>query len=90
MTFQGHVENGMIVLNEPLPLPDGTPVVVEAQGNAHRFWQSYSLDELAQQQGVLATQSPDDLMGGWPGDEIDDNFEQELRTWRERERETRE
>ena len=85
MTFQGHVEKGMIILNEPVPLPDGTPVSVEAKPEAAHFWQSGSLDELAQRQGVPAPRSADDLVGGWPADEIDDNFEQELLTWRERE-----
>jgi hypothetical protein len=88
MTFQGHVENGMIVLKEPIPLPDGTPVVVEAKADAAHFWRSHSLDELAQQQSVPTPRSSDDLLGGWPADEIDDNFEQELLTWRERELET--
>ncbi len=82
MTFQGHVENGVIILNEPVPLPNGTPVVVEAKADAGQFWQCYSLDELAQQQGVTPTRSLDGLLGGWPGDELDDNFEQELLTWR--------
>lgn len=29
MSFPGHVEKGMVVLDAPLPLPDGTPVLVE-------------------------------------------------------------
>jgi hypothetical protein len=85
VTFQGYVEKGMIILNEPVPLPDGTPVLVEAKPEAVHFWQSCSLDELAQRQGVPAQRSHDDFLGGWPADEIDDNFEQELLTWRERE-----
>jgi hypothetical protein len=30
MSFQGHVENGVVVFDEPISLPDGTPVRVEA------------------------------------------------------------
>jgi hypothetical protein len=85
MSFQGHVEKGMVILNQPLPLPDGTPVLVEPMTKTSDFWQSYSLDELAERQGVAAPRSPDDLFGGWPTDELNDNFEQALLTWRERE-----
>ena len=53
MSYQGHVEKGMVVLDQPLPLPDGTPVLVEPIPIASGvFWQSFSLDELAQRQGV--------------------------------------
>ena len=29
MTFQGHIENGVVVFDEPVPLPEGTAVHVE-------------------------------------------------------------
>jgi hypothetical protein len=29
MSFQGHIENGVVVFDEPLTVPDGTPVRVE-------------------------------------------------------------
>jgi hypothetical protein len=90
MSYQGHVEKGMVVLDQPMPFPDGTPVLVEpisiAPGN---FWQSFSLDELAHQQGVSMRRSLDDLVGGWPADELNDEFEETLRQWRERELEQR-
>jgi hypothetical protein len=90
MSFQGHIEKGMVVFDEPLPLPDGTPVLVEPiTTSAGAFWQSYSLDELARQQGVSAPATVEDLLGGWPTDERDDDFEQAFRTWRERELEKR-
>lgn len=79
MSFQGHVEKGRVVLAQPLPLPDGTPVRVEpVAATPADFWQSCSLDELAERQGVSAPASPDDLLGGWPTDELDDEFEEAL------------
>jgi hypothetical protein len=27
--FDGHIENGVVVFDQPVPLPDGTPVRVE-------------------------------------------------------------
>jgi len=89
MTFRGHVEKGMVIFEQPLPLPDGTPVLVEPMAKAADFWQSYSLDELAQRQGVAAPQSPDELVGGWPTDELNDNFEEALHDWRKHELEHR-
>jgi len=85
VVFQGHVENGMVVLQQPLPLPDGTPVLVEPAIKAADFWQSNSLDELAKQQAIAAPCSVDDLLGGWPADEVNDNFEEAVLAWRERE-----
>ena len=29
MSFQGHIENGLVVLDEPLSLPNGTAVRIE-------------------------------------------------------------
>ncbi len=29
MSFEGHIENGAVVLDQPLSLPNGTPVRVE-------------------------------------------------------------
>jgi len=90
MNFEGHVENGMVVLDQPLPLPDGTPVRVEPiTPTAGDFWESRSLDELALRQGISAPGSPDDLRGGWPADELNDDFEQAFLRWREGELELR-
>jgi len=83
MSFQGHVENGMVVLDQPLPFPDGTPVRVEAIAlTSGSFWETLSLDELAKQQGIAILRSVDELLGGWPVDELDDDFEQALEQWR--------
>jgi hypothetical protein len=90
MSFQGHIEKGMVVLDHPLPLPDGTPVRVDAVApEPMDFWQSLSLDELAKRQGVPAPASVEDLLGGWPVDELHDDFEKTFLGWRERELEQR-
>ncbi len=83
MTFQGHVEKGMVVLDELLPLPDGTPVVVEPiPRTSGEFWGSRSLDDLAKQQRVSAPRAVEDLLGGWPADERNDDFEEAFLSWR--------
>jgi|HubBroStandDraft_6_1064221.scaffolds.fasta_scaffold232721_3 hypothetical protein len=88
MSFPGHVENGMVVLDQPLPLPDGTPVRVEPVAfPSASFWQCLSLDDLAKQQAVGTAQSMDELLGGWPADEVDDHFEENLQQWRRSESE---
>lgn len=84
MVFEGHIENGMVVLGAPLPLPDGTPVRVEPIA-AVGFWQSLSLRELARQQCVPAPKTVDELLGGWPAEDRDDDFEEAFLRWRERE-----
>jgi hypothetical protein len=89
MVFEGHIENGMVVLGAPLPLPDGTPVRVEPI-TAAGFWQSLSLDELGQQQGVSAPGSFEELVGGWPAEDRDDDFETAVVRWREKELDKRE
>jgi hypothetical protein len=88
MSFQGHIEKGMVVVDRPLPLPDGTPVRVEPIEPAN-FWQSVSIDELADRQGVKAPKSVDELLGGWPADELNDDFDAASLHWRERELENR-
>jgi hypothetical protein len=87
---QGRVEKGMVVLDQPLPLPDGTPVQVKPIAAPHAsFWESYSLDDLARQQGISAAGTIEDLLRGWPADDQDDDFEEAFRRWRESELEHR-
>jgi len=86
MNFQGHVERGVVIFDEPVSLPDGTEVrvepVVPMPGN---FWQSLSLDELARRQGVGFPKQDEELLGGWPTEELNDGFEEALLRGREAE-----
>lgn len=85
MVFEGRIEKGMVVVDIPLPLPDGTPVLVEPIPGPD-FWRPLSLDELARQQGVSAPATVDELLGGWPEEDRDDQFEEAVANWREPER----
>lgn len=35
MTYKGHIENGVAVLDEPVSLQDGTPVLIEIDAENH-------------------------------------------------------
>lgn len=54
----------------------------EVGPSAGDFWRGYSFEELARQQGVRPVKRPEDLIGGWPEDQIDDGFEEALERWR--------
>ncbi len=88
MVFEGHVENGGVVFQNPLPLPDGTPVRVESLA-VPGFWESPSIDDLARQQGVPALSTLEELLGGWPADEADDDLESCVHAWRQQEMDNR-
>ncbi len=83
MGYRGHIEKGMVVLDEPLALPDGTRVLVEAPAHEAEFWRSRSLAELAKLQGVSAPATTADLLGGRPTDELNDDFEEDFLRGRE-------
>jgi len=51
-------------------LPQGTPI-------SRSFWESPSLDELAQAQNAMPVTDVESLLGGWPGD-AEDGFEEEI------------
>lgn len=90
MSYPGHIQKGMVVLDQPVPLPDGTPVIVEPVArSAGTFWHSCSLEQLARQQGVSAPAAVEELLGGWPSEEREDEFDQAFRAWRDRERDQR-
>lgn len=88
MVLQGHIEKGVVVLDQPLALPDGTLVRVEPIAPAPTgFWQAPSLAELAARQGVCSPTRVDDLLGGWPSEEVEDDFDKAFLDWRQREQE---
>ena len=90
MSYQGHIENGAVILDEPVSLEDGTEVRVEPFPDLNReFWQSNSLEELARCQGVRIPKEDEQFLGGWPEDELKDGFEDAVATWREAELEPR-
>ena len=94
MTYEGHIENGVVVFDRPVPLPEGTGVRVEPlppvqreSSPSHEFWRDRTLDELAAEQGVKPVTDLDKALGGWPDDELDDGFAQAVASWREAEME---
>ncbi len=40
------------------------------------FWQSKTFEEIALMQGVQPVKNFDTLLGGWPEEDINDNFEE--------------
>lgn len=88
MVFQGHIERGVVVLDQPAALPDGTRVRVEPLPSAPiDFWETLSLEKLAMCQGVCMPSTVEDLLGGWPSEEANDDFDEALRGWRQHEQE---
>ena len=74
MTYHGHIQNGVAVLDTPVPLPDGTPVRIEIERMDSAFWSNKSIDELAREQGVQPCSDPNELAGDWPPEDSIDDF----------------
>ena len=49
------------------------------------FWHPKPPEELALVQGVQPIHNFEVLLGGWPEDELEDNFEETLTRWRQAE-----
>jgi hypothetical protein len=47
------------------------------------FWHSPTFEELARAQGVRPVEKMEDIMGGWPEDQLDDGFEEAIRAMRQ-------
>ena len=47
------------------------------------FWSGPSLEELARTQNVRPVERLEQILGGWPEEELQDGFEEELARWRE-------
>ncbi len=88
MVFQGHIERGVVVLDQPFALPDGTRVRVEPLPFASvDFWETLSLEQLAMHQGGRVPRAVDGLLGGWPPEEVNDDFDEAFDGWRRGEQE---
>ena len=74
MTYHGHIQNGVAILDTPVPLPDGTPVRIEIERADSAFWSNKSIDELAKEQGVQPCADPNELAGDWPPEGSIDDF----------------
>lgn len=59
------------------------PVIKPQPNNlSDPFWHPRTLEEIAKAQGVQPITNADVLIGGWPEDELNDNFEETLKRWR--------
>jgi hypothetical protein len=47
------------------------------------FWQRASFEDFARQQGVRPVEHLEELLGGWPEDDVNDGFEAALERWRQ-------
>lgn len=47
------------------------------------FWSGPSLEELARMQNVRPVERLEEVVGGWPTEELQDGFEEELVRWRQ-------
>ncbi|HEV8290676.1 MAG TPA: hypothetical protein VGP94_02075 [Tepidisphaeraceae bacterium] len=79
-----------MVLDAKVPLPEGAEVDVvvrdpKALGDKHPFWDGLTVEELAAKQGVVDV-PVEELLGGWPPEELNDGFDEALEKWRDEER----
>ncbi len=72
MPFQGHIENGLVVLDEPVALPDGTVVRIEPVASSaeeppfHEHVaadtdRSYTVQQMAHAWKAISKPIPDDV-----------------------------
>ena len=47
------------------------------------FWQRASFEDFARQQGVRPVEHLEELLGGWPEEDVNDGFEAALERWRQ-------
>lgn len=92
MSYMGHIQHGVVVFNQPIPLPEGTAVVVEPTRKAELTlpaadsWKERSIDDLKIEQGVTAAQRWEDVFGQgaslWDDDRQFDDFVTQIRARR--------
>ena len=70
MSYRGHIQHGMVVFDEPVPLPEGAVVRVEPAvplsgrtPEPNEFWREQSIGELAANQGVAAARPWEQVHG---------------------------
>jgi hypothetical protein len=74
MTYRGHIKNGVAVLDDSASLPEGTPVRIEVDQADSDFSQSRTVEQMAEEQGVRPTNSPEDLAIDWPEEDSIDHL----------------
>ena len=74
MTYRGHIQNGVAVLDEQVDLPDGTPVRVEVESASTPISGATRPPRAGPRAGALPCSDPADLAGDWPEDESIDDF----------------
>jgi hypothetical protein len=47
------------------------------------FWSGPTLEELARMQNVRPVERLEQVLDGWPAEELQDGFEEELARWRQ-------
>jgi hypothetical protein len=62
--------------------PPTSPDAATWQSMDERFWRGFSIEDLAQEQGVTPIASIDELAGEWPEEDDIDDFLRSLREWR--------
>ena len=55
----------------------------EVMETAGEFWVAHTLDQLATEQNVPELSDLSCIMGAWPQDKLNDDFEAALRKWRD-------
>ena len=66
------------VAEDLLPTPPDTP-----RFDPDAFWRSKSVDEFAEEQGLRSAPELEKFLGGWPEDELNDDFENVYVRWRQ-------
>ena len=74
MTYRGHIKNGVAVLDTDVSLPDGTPVRIEVVRQDAGFLASKSVEQLAEEQGIVPMGDFNQLAGDWPPEDSVDEF----------------
>ena len=74
MIIRGSVEDGKVVPDEPMGLPDGSSVRILIDREESAFWKDKTLVELAEEQGVSDVGPMGEAQTDWwpPEESVDD------------------